>query len=133
MSEIYKGVVFVTLGVAEGYVFYKVGLLEPQAVIEQMKFGSFIVMKLFLSAVGTSMVAQSLMSRASRSFRKNKEIHKNFRRIYPCCIGVWSARNRHGCCRLWTYTDSWSTWGRNLFFSKCISGSADWRFDLWSN
>ena len=39
MSEIYKGVVFVTLGVAEGYVFYKVGLLEPQAVIEQMKFG----------------------------------------------------------------------------------------------
>lgn len=47
-------------GTLEGYWFYRSGLLMPDAISKQMKFESFIVLKLFLAAVGSSMVAQSI-------------------------------------------------------------------------
>lgn len=87
MSELLKGVAFVVFGVAEGYVFFKTGLLNPQAVMDQMKFSSFIVMKLFLSAVGTSMVAQSLMSVVAKdAFEKTRKYSKTAVG-YPRAVG----------------------------------------------
>mmetsp|Transcript_9049 Transcript_9049/g.19437 ORF Transcript_9049/g.19437 Transcript_9049/m.19437 type:complete len:340 (-) Transcript_9049:21-1040(-) len=87
MSDLMKGVAFVVFGVAEGYVFFKTGLLNPQAVMDQMKFSSFIVMKLFLSAVGTSMVAQSIMSVVAKDeFEKTRKYSKTAVG-YPRAVG----------------------------------------------
>jgi hypothetical protein len=87
MTDLLKGVAFVVFGVAEGYVFLKAGILNPQAVMDQMKFSSFIVMKLFLSAVGTSMLAQSLMSVVSKdAFDKTRKYSKTVVG-YPRAVG----------------------------------------------
>ena len=61
MKEVFTGAALVAFGMLEGYSFLKCGMVSPQAVIDQMSFKSMIVMKLFVSAVGTSMVAQSAM------------------------------------------------------------------------
>ena len=55
----------VVFGVAEGYAFAKAGLFAPRAFEGQMLFESWILMKIFMSAVGSSMVVQSVMSRLS--------------------------------------------------------------------
>lgn len=62
MSDVAKAVTVVALGALEGYAFARVGLLNPIAMEQQMGFKSFMVLKLFVSAMGTSMLAQSAMS-----------------------------------------------------------------------
>ena len=48
-------------GVTEGLALYATGILPQRAIRSQMTFASMIVMKMFLSALGTSMVVQSVM------------------------------------------------------------------------
>ena len=60
--ELAKLLVLGACGTLEGYAFVLTGVISPQAFRDQMEFKSFIIMKLFLSAVGTSMVVQGLYS-----------------------------------------------------------------------
>ena len=66
------------LGTFEGYAFYRCGMYAPAALFGQMNFQRFIVMKVFFSAVGSSMITQSIMSvthpkefEASRFYKNN--------------------------------------------------------------
>jgi hypothetical protein len=68
---------FVAFGALEGYAFFKSGMVAPSAIIDQMAFRSMIVMKLFVSAVGTSMVAQSAMEAlAPAKFAASRQMSK---------------------------------------------------------
>eukprot|EP00760_Papus_ankaliazontas_P013575 PhM_4_TR15822/c0_g1_i1/m.22142 len=61
------------LGTLEGYAFIASGMFPPAVILDQMKFRRFVVMKLFLSAVGSSMVFQSIMSKISKEdFEKSR-------------------------------------------------------------
>lgn len=62
MSAIVQGLFLIGLGCLEGYTFSRVGMLPPQVMDDQMVFRSFIIMKLFISAVGASMLFQGIMS-----------------------------------------------------------------------
>uniref|UniRef100_A0A0G4HJ53 Uncharacterized protein n=1 Tax=Chromera velia CCMP2878 TaxID=1169474 RepID=A0A0G4HJ53_9ALVE len=60
--DVMKGVALVGFGALEGYAFTRTGILDPQAMRQQMLFKSMIIMKLFLSAVGASLLFQTPMS-----------------------------------------------------------------------
>ena len=62
MSDVFKAGVLATFGLVEGYAFAKSGIVTPQMFRDQMTFESMGIMKLFLSAVGCSMVFQSIMA-----------------------------------------------------------------------
>lgn len=62
MSDVLKGASMIAFGALEGYAFSRVGMLNPQAMEDQMLFNGFMIMKLFLSAVGCSMLFQAVMS-----------------------------------------------------------------------
>ncbi len=57
-----KAAAIVGFGALEGFWFYRCGILVPDAILRQMQFRSFVVLKVFLTAVGTSMLAQSVES-----------------------------------------------------------------------
>ena len=59
----------VAFGAAEGYAMYESRLTHPTVLRSQMTFHSFVVMKMFLSALGTSMVTQAAFSRIAGSDR----------------------------------------------------------------
>lgn len=61
MSATQHAAVFL-FGTLEGFWFYRSGVLMPSAVGLQMVFRSFVILKLFLSAVGSSMLVQCLLS-----------------------------------------------------------------------
>jgi hypothetical protein len=55
-------------GFAEGVAFQRSGILDPNAIVGQMTFKSWVVMRMFLSAVGASMVLQGAMDVVVPSF-----------------------------------------------------------------
>ena len=66
------------LGLPEGYFFAHSGLYAPATFTRQMRFENFILLKIFVSGVGTSMLAQALMAafhvkqfEKSRSYRQD--------------------------------------------------------------
>ena len=57
-----RGAALVAFGTAEGYLFAHCGLFAPASFTRQMRFENFLLMKVFLTGVGTSMLAQALMA-----------------------------------------------------------------------
>ena len=79
----------VAFGTLEGYAFFKCGLVAPAALRDQMEFKSMIVMKLFISAVGASMVTQSVMARIWRkrfeASRTMSQLNVGYGRVVAGC------------------------------------------------
>jgi hypothetical protein len=89
MSDIPKVVAMALLGITEGYAFGKVGIAFPQAFRDQFEFKSFLLMKLFFSAVGFSMVGQSLFSLVDSKRFNQSRLYSNqevgfFRAVVGC-------------------------------------------------
>lgn len=77
MRQLLTGVALIAFGALEGYAFFRCGMCSPQALLQQMGFQSMIVMKLFMSAVGTSMMAQSVMDYLSPAkFATSRQMSK---------------------------------------------------------
>ena len=51
----------VGFGTLEGAAFYYSGVLNPNAVVSQMRMQTMIMMKLFMSAIGSSCIAQAVL------------------------------------------------------------------------
>ena len=77
------------LGLFEGYAFYRCGMYAPVVLESQMRFQKFIVMKVFFSAVGSSMIAQSIMSKTNSQEFEVSRYYKN--------MTVGFQRNVGGC------------------------------------
>ena len=79
-------------GTLEGYAFVKTGIVSPQAFRDQMEFKSFIIMKLFFSAVGSSMLTQSALSmydsKLFNDTRKSSKKSQGFGRAIVGCFGL---------------------------------------------
>ena len=58
----------ICLGAVEGFLFVKVSIINPIAIVEQFRFKMWIVMKIFLMVVGSSMFVQSIFDYVSPSF-----------------------------------------------------------------
>lgn len=58
----------VVCGLFEGFLFVKVGIVNPLAITTQFRFETWIVMKIFLSVIGSSMIFQSIFDFVSPSF-----------------------------------------------------------------
>ena len=58
----------VACGLFEGFLFIKVGIVNPLAITTQFTFQSWIVMKIFLSVIGSSMIFQAIFDFVSPSF-----------------------------------------------------------------
>lgn len=78
MSDTRKAVLLAIFGIAEGFAFAKVGIASPQVFRDGMEFKSFMLMKLFISAVGFSMLGQSLFSLIDKAgFEKSRSYSRN--------------------------------------------------------
>eukprot|EP00961_Rhodomonas_salina_P258671 3495322-Rhodomonas_salina.1 len=62
MSLVFETATMLAFGALEGFVMAMSGIPSPQFFRDQMVFTNFGIMKFFLTAVGSSMVAQSVMS-----------------------------------------------------------------------
>ena len=60
--------VLILSGMFEGFLFVKVGIVNPLAIAEQFRFRVWIVMKIFLSVIGVGMFVQALFDYVSPSF-----------------------------------------------------------------
>jgi len=77
MSSLLTGTLLAAFGTLEGYAFFRSGMVSPAAVVDQMSFNSMIVMKLFVSAVGSSMIAQGILDLvAPEQFAKSRVMSK---------------------------------------------------------
>lgn len=74
----------VGFGMLEGFAFAAAGLASPVAMKEQMGFKGFAVLKMFLSALGSSMVAQSVMNMSGSTFDKTR--HYSRRVLRPSVV-----------------------------------------------
>lgn len=85
-----KGAAVIAFGALEGYAFGWSGMTAPQAVYDQMLFRSWVVMKLFLSAVGSSMVCQALLSKYDfkvwHESRFYQQVTIGMRRVVGGCL-----------------------------------------------
>ena len=61
-------VLLIGCGILEGVAFQRSGIVDPESIYGQMVFKVWIVMKMFLSAVGASMIAQALLDLLVPSF-----------------------------------------------------------------
>eukprot|EP00759_Apiculatamorpha_spiralis_P017711 PhF_6_TR23819/c0_g1_i1/m.33363 len=91
MNEVVGAAALTFLGVFEGYAFYACGMYAPKALHDQMQFKRFIVMKVFFSAVGSSMLAQSILSKVSPATFEGSRSYKNLtvglrRSVLGCAI-----------------------------------------------
>lgn len=71
-------------GMLEGYAFTAAGLASPTAMKDQMSFTGFSILKMFLSALGSSMVAQSVMDMSGSTFSKTR--HYSRRALRPSVV-----------------------------------------------
>lgn len=71
-------------GMLEGVAFAAAGLASPTAMKEQMNFKGFAILKMFLSALGSSMVAQSLLDMKGGTFEKTR--HYSRRVLRPSVV-----------------------------------------------
>eukprot|EP00961_Rhodomonas_salina_P073904 992986-Rhodomonas_salina.1 len=62
MAAVLETATMLAFGAAEGWVVAACGVAAPSFFRDQMQFNNFGIMKMFLTAVGSSMVAQSVMS-----------------------------------------------------------------------
>eukprot|EP01062_Namystynia_karyoxenos_P016902 TRINITY_DN16222_c0_g1_i1.p1 TRINITY_DN16222_c0_g1~~TRINITY_DN16222_c0_g1_i1.p1 ORF type:complete len:372 (+),score=96.20 TRINITY_DN16222_c0_g1_i1:100-1116(+) len=65
MANIAQAGVLAACGALEGYAFHRAGVTVPEVLADQMLFRRMVVMKIFMSAMGTSMVTQSVMRTVS--------------------------------------------------------------------
>jgi hypothetical protein len=87
MSNLLTGVVIAAFGISEGYAFFRTGMTDPSAIQDQMSFRSMIVMKLFISAVGTSMLVQAAMDFLHPARFKQSRIMSKTSVGYPRAMG----------------------------------------------
>src|SRR3989338_8135986 len=78
-------------GAVEGFYFYRSGLFFPAAVADQMLFQRFMMMKIFFSGAGFSMLTQSVLSYVDHNrFEKSRtyiaESHGFLRPMTGCLI-----------------------------------------------
>ena len=80
----------IVFGMAEGAVFASSAAVAPVFFREQMRFESFAIMKLFLSGVGASMVAQAVLSVAAPRYFDQSRFYTNryipLTRALPGCF-----------------------------------------------
>lgn len=79
----------VGFGMLEGVAFTAAGLASPIAMKEQMTFKGFAILKMFLSALGSSMVAQSLLDMNGTTFEKTR--HYSRRVLRPSVVATGCA------------------------------------------
>lgn len=77
-------------GAAEGAAFVLCGIGNPQAFRDQMEFKNFLLMKVFLAGVGSSMLSQSILSMMGVSKMDKTRSYSNMRvpysRAVPGCL-----------------------------------------------
>ena len=95
-AQIFNSGVLLAFGALEGYAIVVSGLGNPQSFRDQMEFKNFLLMKVFLSGVGASMLAQSglsLIDSASgdKPFEKTRSysnIRVPYSRSVPGCLAL---------------------------------------------
>jgi uncharacterized membrane protein YedE/YeeE len=101
MTGVLGSATLIAFGAAEGYAFFRTGMASPSALHDQMQFKSMIVMKLFLSAVGTSMLAQALMSKVDpKAFAASRQMSATsvgYKRAIGGCLILGAGMAVSGC------------------------------------
>lgn len=90
MSDVLSAAVLVALGVSEGYAFATCGMTYPSVFRGQMDFSRNVLIQLFLSAVGSSMITQGVLSKVApekfAASRNHKSTSVGFGRVVGGCL-----------------------------------------------
>lgn len=90
MSDVLTAATLVALGASEGFAFATCGMSYPSVFRGQMNFSRNILIQLFLSAVGSSMIAQGLLSKffpeKFAASRNHKSTVVGFPRVVGGCL-----------------------------------------------
>eukprot|EP00331_Platyophrya_macrostoma_P001326 CAMPEP_0176407714 /NCGR_PEP_ID=MMETSP0127-20121128/1558_1 /TAXON_ID=938130 /ORGANISM="Platyophrya macrostoma, Strain WH" /LENGTH=343 /DNA_ID=CAMNT_0017786937 /DNA_START=14 /DNA_END=1045 /DNA_ORIENTATION=+ len=90
MSDVLTSATLIALGATEGFAFATCGMSYPSVFRGQMNFSRNILIQLFLSAVGSSMITQGLLNKfAPQKFaasRNHKAISVGFPRVVGGCM-----------------------------------------------